>query len=99
VRPPPSPWVETFISRLALTAPERGLSDLHVSLRTVSAWQKGLVCEFVSASEISVPRSSGDRFDSWMVTAQSSLPSRLLIRPRRRASQNIGRLRSGAFIL
>ena len=59
VRPPPSPWVETFISRLAFTAPERGLSHRHVSLRTVSAWQKGPVREFVSASEISVPRSSG----------------------------------------
>ena len=29
---------------------------------------EGPVCEFVSASKISVPRSSGDRFGDWVVS-------------------------------
>jgi hypothetical protein len=68
--PPPSPWVETFTSRLAFTAPERGLfAPACVSAGSVSV-AEGPVCEFVSASKISVPRSSGDRFDDWVVGPQ-----------------------------
>jgi hypothetical protein len=68
--PPPSPWVETFVNLLAFIAPEWGL----FALASVSAGSlclaEGPVCGLVSALIISVPRSSGDRFDDWAVGHQ-----------------------------
>jgi hypothetical protein len=53
----------TFISLLALAAPERGLfAPAHVPTDGLCSAEDP-VCEFVSALKISVPRSSGDRFD------------------------------------
>jgi hypothetical protein len=71
VRPPPSSWVETFVSHLAFIAPEWGLfAAARVSAGGLCL-AESLVCEFVSASKISVPRSSGDRFGDWVVAASA----------------------------
>jgi len=50
-----------------------GFSHPHASLGAVSAWRKGPVCGFVSASKISVPRSSAERFDNWVTAKQSAV--------------------------
>jgi hypothetical protein len=70
MRPPPSPWVETFISLLAFIAPEWGFFAPACVSAGGLCLAEGPVCEFVSASKISVPRSSGDRFDDWVVALQ-----------------------------
>jgi hypothetical protein len=70
VRPPPSPRVETFVSLLAFIAPEWGLFAPACVSAGGLCLAEGPVCEFVSASEISVPRQSGDRFDDWVVGPQ-----------------------------
>jgi hypothetical protein len=72
VRPSPTPWVETFVSRLVFIAPEWELfaaacvsaSGLHLA--------ESLVFEFVFASKISIPRLSGDRF-GWSLGARAGI--------------------------
>ena len=77
-RPPPSPWVETFVSHLAYIAPEREFFAAACVSAGGLCLAKSLVCEFVSASKISVPRSSGDGFDDWVVGPQLNRTSRHL---------------------
>ena len=70
VRPPPSPWVETFDSLLTFTAPEWGLFAPTLVSASGLCLAVGAVCGFVSASKISVPGAGGDRFDNRVVGSQ-----------------------------
>jgi hypothetical protein len=65
--PSSSPWVETFISLSAFIAPEWGLFAPACVSAGGLCFAEGAGCGFVSASKISVPRSSGDWFDDWVV--------------------------------
>jgi hypothetical protein len=87
VRPPPSPWVETFVRLLAVTAPECGLFAPAFVSASGLRLAKGAVCGFVSASKISVRGAGGDRFDNWVVAPQIRVKSGLpvLNRTRRKA--------------
>ena len=71
VRPPASPWVETFVSHLAFIAPEWEFFAAACVSAGGLCLAESLICEFVSVSKISVPRSSGDRFGDWVVSASA----------------------------
>jgi hypothetical protein len=66
-RRPPSSWVETFVSLLAVTAPEWGLFVSALVSANGLCLAEGALCGFVSVSKISIPRFGGDRFDDWLV--------------------------------
>jgi hypothetical protein len=70
VRPPPSPWVETFVTLLVFIAPDGGFSYPACVSAGGLCLAEGPVCGFVSAPKISVPRFSGDEFDDWVVGPQ-----------------------------
>jgi hypothetical protein len=76
VRPPPSPWVETFVTLLAFIAPEWGLFASACVSAGGLCLAEGPICAIVSASKISVPRSSGDRFGDWVVSASARASGR-----------------------
>ena len=65
----PRPWVGTFISPFSSIAPERGLFASACVSAGGLCLAEGRICAFVSASKIPVPRSSGDRFGDWVVSA------------------------------
>jgi hypothetical protein len=95
VRPPPSPWVEAFISILAFIAPEWGLFAPACVSAGGLCLAEGPVCGFVSASKISVPRSIGDRFDNCMASLQLS-PNATLSGPSK--PRIFGKTPRGAFL-
>ena len=76
MRPPPSPWVETIISVFAFVAPEWGLFASACVSAGGLCLAEGPACAFVSASKISVSRTSGDRFGDWVVSASARASDR-----------------------
>ena len=99
MRPPPSPWVETFISLLAFIAPEWGLFAPACVSAGGLCLAKGPIFGFVSASKISVPPWGGDGFDDWMVGLQFKryCLHHLTLGLRPSSALSVYRARMGAF--